>query len=196
MYTKLRTQRLLLRPLDVCDLETTHAYAGDKESTKYMIALPNETLEETEEFLKQASAEWRKNEPQFYEFAVVLDGLHIGGISITLDETRREGELGWILHKNYWKKGYTTGSGARRQRFCDKYLARIKAYRTLRQQEHRFTQVNGAAWDDAAQRRWNPVQPFLAGGGKGTFIRFGYWGSVVCYFMNNPLKLKKFHIPS
>ena len=108
MYTKLRTQRLLLRPLDVCDLETTHAYAGDKESTKYMIALPNETLEETEEFLTQASAEWRKNEPQFYEFAVDLDGLHIGGISITLGETLREGELGWILHKNYWKKGYAT----------------------------------------------------------------------------------------
>lgn len=106
MYTELRTQRLLLRPLDVCDLETTHAYAGDKESTKYMIALPNETLEETKEFLEQAGVEWRKEKPRSYEFAIDLDGLHIGGISITLDETRREGELGWILHKDYWKMGY------------------------------------------------------------------------------------------
>ncbi len=108
MYTELGTQRLLLRPLDVCDLETTHAYAGDKESTKYMIALPNETLEETKEFLEQAGVEWCKEKPQSYEFAIDLDGLHIGGISITLDETRREGELGWILHKDYWKMGYAT----------------------------------------------------------------------------------------
>ena len=130
MYTKLRTQRLLLRPLDVCDLETTHAYAGDKESTKYMIALPNETLEETEEFLTQASAEWRKNEPQFYEFAVDLDGLHIGGISITLGETLREGELGWILHKNYWKKGYATEAARAVKDFAinDLHVSRLIAH--------------------------------------------------------------------
>lgn len=130
MYTELRTQRLLMRPLDVCDLETTHAYAGDKESTKYMIALPNETLEETRELLEQASAEWRKNEPQFYEFAVVLNGLHIGGVSITLDETRREGELGWILHKDYWKKGYATEAARAVKDFAinDLHVSRLIAH--------------------------------------------------------------------
>lgn len=33
MYTELKTDRLLLRPLSTCDLESVHIYAGDPELT-------------------------------------------------------------------------------------------------------------------------------------------------------------------
>ena len=101
----LQTERLVLRPLAVTDLETTHTYASDPENTQYMIYLPNQNKEETAQFLQRASSEWLKDEPSFYEFAITLDGAHIGAASIHIDE---ECELGWILHKAYHGHGYAT----------------------------------------------------------------------------------------
>lgn len=105
MYYEIKTARLRLRPLDISDLETVHIYASDEENTVYMVWLPNHTLEDTARFLTHVTDEWRKDNPDFYEFAIVLDGLQIGAISIYLDNTKKIGELGWIINKRYWKKG-------------------------------------------------------------------------------------------
>lgn len=106
MHVELKTERLLLRPLDVSDLETVHAYASDRENTRYMLFLPNDTLEETRAFLCGVTAEWQKEKPLTYEFAVVLDGRQIGAVSVALEDSGTEGELGWILHRDFWHKGY------------------------------------------------------------------------------------------
>ncbi len=105
MFYEIKTDRLVLRPLDIADLKTVHIYASDEENTTYMCWLPNHTVEETEQFLIRVTNEWKKDNPSFYEFAIVLDGLQIGAISIYLDDTRKIGELGWIINKRYWKKG-------------------------------------------------------------------------------------------
>lgn len=106
MHDEIKTERLLLRPLDIADLKTAHEYSSDVENTKYMMWLPHRTEEETSSFLKCVTDEWKKDKPSFYEFAVVLDGLHIGAISLYLDEAHKTGELGWILNKQYQQKGY------------------------------------------------------------------------------------------
>lgn len=83
---EIKTKRLLLKPLGPEYLQTVHAYASDLENTKYMMHLPNETIEETLEFLKSAEAEWKKETPSFYEFAVLCEGRHIGAVSVYLEE--------------------------------------------------------------------------------------------------------------
>lgn len=105
MFYEIKTDRLVLRPLNIADLETVHVYASDEENTTYMCWLPNNTVEETAQFLIRVTDEWKKDNPSFYEFAIVLDGLQIGAISIYLDDTRKIGELGWIVNKRFWKKG-------------------------------------------------------------------------------------------
>ena len=102
------TARLVLRPFQPEDLTTMHAYASDPENTEFMLYLPNRSIEGTERFLRRAIAEWEKDKPQFYEFAIVLDGKHIGAVSATLDESGQESELGWIIHKDHWGKGYAS----------------------------------------------------------------------------------------
>ncbi|MDR2888941.1 MAG: GNAT family N-acetyltransferase [Lachnospiraceae bacterium] len=104
----IKTARLMLRALEINDLDTTYEYASDAKNTEYMIHLPDSTKEETEQFLQRVSNEWRKELPRFYEFAVILNGKHIGAASISIDEDREEGELGWIIHKDYQGKGYAT----------------------------------------------------------------------------------------
>jgi RimJ/RimL family protein N-acetyltransferase len=108
MFIELKTDRLILRPLNIEDLDTVHAYASEVENTKYMLHLPNDTIEETSDFLARATNEWKKEEPNFFEFAITLEGKQIGAVSVYLNEQRTEGELGWILNKKYWGKGYAT----------------------------------------------------------------------------------------
>lgn len=105
MHYTIKTDRLILRPLDISDLETVHIYASDEENTTYMFWLPNDTIEKTTQFLINVTNEWQKLSPSYYEFAVVFENQQIGAISIALNDTRKIGELGWIINKKYWKKG-------------------------------------------------------------------------------------------
>lgn len=107
MYIELKTTRLLLRPIRISDLETTHTYSSDKEVTKYMYYLPNKTLEDTIEFLVGAERQWTTENPDIYEFAVCFDGVHIGAIGLTRI-TNNTYDIGWILDKAYHGKGYCT----------------------------------------------------------------------------------------
>ena len=106
MYIKIKTDRLLLRPLCMDDLDTVHRYASDVELTRYMMNLPNLTLEESCKFISDAEIEWRKDHPEFFEFAVVMEGVQIGGVCLYLSDERTKGELGWIIDRNYHRKGY------------------------------------------------------------------------------------------
>lgn len=105
MYYEMKTERLLLRPLNISDLQTVHIYASDNNNTTYMCFLPNETIDETACFLKKVTIEWEKETPSFYEFAIDFNGSQIGAISVYLNESKDIGELGWILNKLYWRKG-------------------------------------------------------------------------------------------
>lgn len=105
---EIKTKRLTLTPLGMKYLESTHEYSSDRETTKYMLFLPNDTIEETVSFLKDVDEQWNKEQPEYYEFAILLNGRHIGAVGIYLDEKRVTGEFGWIIHKDFWKQGFTT----------------------------------------------------------------------------------------
>ena len=48
---QITTTRLTLRPLTMDCLEATHAYASDREATRLMCFLPNDSIGETEAFI-------------------------------------------------------------------------------------------------------------------------------------------------
>ena len=68
--------------------------------------LPTETLEETAQTIRDAEAEWRKDQPVRCEFVILQGDEHIGGITLYFLDDRTEGELGWIVDKQYWGNGY------------------------------------------------------------------------------------------
>ncbi len=100
------TERLILRPLALSDLDNAHRYASDIEITRYMMNLPNDTEDETLKFITGAVEQWNSPQPEYYEYAVTLDGFQIGGVCLYLTEDRKQGELGWILNREYHGKGY------------------------------------------------------------------------------------------
>lgn len=105
-FSLILTDRLVLRPLCINDVNTVHLYASDRDITRYMMSLPNDNIDESRKFVVEAVAEWQKKSPDYYEYAVVMDDFQIGGVCLYLTEDRKQGELGWILNPAYHGKGY------------------------------------------------------------------------------------------
>lgn len=105
MNMEIRTERLTLRPVEMADLEATHAYASDIENTRYMMFLPYESMEETAQAIQNSVDQWQSDHPTHWEFAVMKDGEQIGGVTLYF-VSQGEFELGWVLSKNHWRRGY------------------------------------------------------------------------------------------
>jgi RimJ/RimL family protein N-acetyltransferase len=108
---ELETERLILRAFREEDFAAVHAYASTVENTVYMPFGPN-SEQDTRDFIARAVA-WRADEPcRHYEFAVTLreNGALIGGCGLhyKADDCA---EIGWILHRSFWRRGYGTELG-------------------------------------------------------------------------------------
>ena len=101
---EIRTERLVLRPLCTQDLATCNEYAMDAENCRYMLFLPNRTEQETLGFLQNCEESWRGETIDSFEFAVTLDGRHIGAVSVYVEDGCAE--LGWIMNRAYQGMGY------------------------------------------------------------------------------------------
>lgn len=110
---EIKTERLVLRPLGIQYLESVHEYASDLNNTRYMMFLPNDTVEETKEFLEGVDKQWASDNQTCYEFAILLKGKMIGAVSLNLEEEDlKSGELGWIVNKKYWGQGIAPEAAA------------------------------------------------------------------------------------
>ncbi len=102
-----RTGRLLLRDFVPDDFDAVHAYGGDPEVARYMEWGPN-TPDETRGFLGRALASqaiWPRLD---YGLAIehLTAGTVIGSIGLYLrDGPNRTAEIGYCLHRDYWRRG-------------------------------------------------------------------------------------------
>jgi RimJ/RimL family protein N-acetyltransferase len=112
----LKTERLILRKYTEDDFEAVHSYGSCVENIIYMPFGPN-TEEQTREFISRSIKGAEENPIANYQYAVVLkeDGALIGGCGINISGD--EAEIGWLVHRNYWKQGYGTEMGRELLRF-------------------------------------------------------------------------------
>lgn len=104
------TQRLVLEPLCMKHFDTYYKYATDADTTKYMVYLPMSSREDTVQFLTEAEAEWDREKPRAYEFAIMYRDVNVGEISVY--DVDGLVELGWILDREYQGLGIA-GEAAR-----------------------------------------------------------------------------------
>ncbi len=104
---EIKTERLTLKPHGIQYLDTVYEYAKDPENTKYMLFLPDDSIEDTIRFLEDAACEWQKQEPSYYEFAIYNQQTReiAGSAGIYFNDTKDEAEFGWIVSKKYWNRG-------------------------------------------------------------------------------------------
>lgn len=125
----LETDRLILRRFTRDDFVAIHSYASNIENIIYMPWGPN-TEQQTRDFIDMAISRSEEKPCRNYHFAATLKetGELIGGCSLTL--AGDSGEVGWILHSDYWRQGYGTemGRALLSLGFDDLKLHRIVAY--------------------------------------------------------------------
>lgn len=99
---QLETERLHLRPVTLADTDDLFEYASDEETTRFVFP-KNETKEET----RASIAKYFMKEP-FGKYGIELKetGKMIGTIDLRVNEEHRNAEIGYVLNRAFWRKGY------------------------------------------------------------------------------------------
>ena len=102
-----RTDRLRLRPLSISDADAFFEMFSDAATMEYWSNEPVGTREEAESLLRQ-DLEWSET-PGVLCMGVALPetGRLIGKITLfAFSEQNRRAEVGYVLDRRYWNKGY------------------------------------------------------------------------------------------
>ena len=109
---ELKTNRLLLRPFTMRDVEDVFEYTQDHEWARYQVNIPPVPLSrEAAEKLVNMFSNPPDSQGILQIFAVVLDGKVVGEICLNQHEEDRRNdrfELTYTLSRQHWGKGLTT----------------------------------------------------------------------------------------
>jgi len=104
--TDLRTERLLLRPFRLDDVNDVVAYANDQQWSRYLVRIPYPySRRDGEQFVAQTLLSSWEEHPQW---AIVLDESVVGGINLDIVTRDRRANVGYAMARAEWGKGLTT----------------------------------------------------------------------------------------
>jgi RimJ/RimL family protein N-acetyltransferase len=106
----IRTERLILRPILAEDLDAYAAMYADPEVVRFISDGTTASRDETAEWLERSI---RRNELDGWDMRSVVraaDGTVLGrcGIAVREIEGRVEREVGYLLGREHWGRGYAT----------------------------------------------------------------------------------------
>jgi RimJ/RimL family protein N-acetyltransferase len=109
--TVLRTERLLLRPWRLTDVDDAFAYASDPEWGRYLWNTPQPyTLHDAEEWVARCVLNRWEHDAQF---AVDFEDHVIGGVRLNVtDSAGGTAGLGYNVSRAHWGKGLATEAAA------------------------------------------------------------------------------------
>ena len=104
--TVLKTERLVLRPFRLTDVDDVVAYANDEEWQRFLLPLPYpyECVHAEQYIANAVLTDWDVRPI----FAIVLDGNVIGGINLGIDKQSQTADLGYSIARERWGNGFAT----------------------------------------------------------------------------------------
>ena len=109
-FIELESERLIYRKFREEDFPVVFDWLGNSENMKYRMGEPR-SESEVRDYIKWTISNAESEDCKSYEFAVVLksDNSLIG--AATLMNVSDDPEIGWTIHRNYWRQGYGTEIG-------------------------------------------------------------------------------------
>ncbi len=98
----LESERLLLRPFSIDDIEDVFEYAKDDQVTEFLTWESHNSISETEKIVK----ELYMNQPGIYAIELKSDQKCIGCIDLRVDIQNDKGSFGYVMNRSYWNRGY------------------------------------------------------------------------------------------
>ncbi len=106
---KLKTNRLVIRPISLADKHEVYIYRNDKQVNRYQGWIP-ETIEDVEDFIAKTASQI--NQPDSWFQLVIIEKSSqklIGDIGLHfIGDENEQVEIGCTLHKDFQNKGYAT----------------------------------------------------------------------------------------
>jgi len=104
---RLETARLVIRPFTPADADDYFAFASDTEVTRYLRWGPHAIQEVTAEYLRYVLEAYARGEDSPWGIEVTDERKLIGTIHLMqLDRLHRKAQLGIVLARPYWRRGY------------------------------------------------------------------------------------------
>ena len=102
----IKTERLLLRPFQLGDIDDVYAYAQDPEWSRYLRLLPRPYgREDAERFVASQLLRDRATHPSW---AITRADAVIGGVNLRFDFEHRSVEMGYSVARRHWGNGVCT----------------------------------------------------------------------------------------
>ena len=134
---KLKTSRLILRPILLEDFSAIYNYSKDDEWGQYM---DPHTLEHVENLVcNWVTSSWDISP----RFSIMLNSNVIGGTGLYIDVGNNIAEIGYSLAKNYWGKGYITEATTEVMRWGFEDLKLYKIFARANAENFRSLNVMG-----------------------------------------------------
>ena len=103
--TRIRTDRMLLRPWSLTDVDDVLSYAADPEWSRFLpVPKPYERRHAEEAVAGWVLADWSTEA----DWAIEIAGRASGGITLRINPQHRNAELGYALARRHWGRGYMT----------------------------------------------------------------------------------------
>ena len=106
-FPALETRRLLLRKITLDDAPAVFAYASDPQVPVYMPWQPHQSIAETYEYLAHVIGRYQQGWPSPWGIVFKDDARLIGTCGYgSWEPEHRRAEIGYVLHREYWGRGY------------------------------------------------------------------------------------------
>ena len=103
----MKTERLLLRPITPQDLEAMYDYSSRENVVRYVTWQAHTSLEDTKAFMALIFDGYQQGNLMLW--GIEYAGIIIGTIDfVTMNDTHKYAEIGYVLSEDYWNKGFTT----------------------------------------------------------------------------------------
>ncbi|MCQ2770795.1 MAG: GNAT family N-acetyltransferase [Clostridia bacterium] len=115
----LYTERLQLRKIELSDLDDMYEYSKDPYVSEYLLWHPHFDKKTTKSYLKYLQSQYKQK--KFYDWAVVVrqTGKMIGTCGFShFDFDNNSAEIGYVLNRDYWGKGYAAEAAHRVAEFA------------------------------------------------------------------------------
>ncbi len=105
----LETERLILRPRRMDDKDAIFEYASDSIATEYMIWPTAQSIQDTMVFLQMSAQDFVEQKSIGFAMELKNNGGLIGGCDFHhIEPNHHRTEIGYMLNRNFWGKGYMT----------------------------------------------------------------------------------------
>jgi [ribosomal protein S5]-alanine N-acetyltransferase len=108
----LEGERVLLREFTLDDAPAVYEYGSDPDVIRYLDWGPTRTVAEATEFLEGVRMQYQEGTGLVLAVVERATGQVAGNVALMgIDLRRRRAEIGYVLNRRFWGRGYITESG-------------------------------------------------------------------------------------